>query len=187
MTSGFVETFSAGVCRGSYAEPLARAWRAWDAEHSSLNEPVDELPEGQLFAVIGMADSGRDLEAFDVGSYAAARGLLLQVALSLAVAEEAVGFEHRDLHWGNVLIKPCKAPRAEYRLRGAAISAATGGVAATLIDFTASRLVTMAGDLAFCDLAGDPELFQGPKGDCQACGCLLLLPKGGLAGGRVVG
>lgn len=43
----------------------------------------------------------------------------------------------------------------------------TEGVIATLIDFTASRLNTIAGDVAFCDLAADPEIFEGPKGECQ--------------------
>ena len=38
----------------------------------------------------------------------------------------------------------------------------------TLIDFTLSRLVTLDGATAFCDLEADPELFNGPKGDCQA-------------------
>ena len=37
----------------------------------------------------------------------------------------------------------------------------------TLIDFTLSRLVTRDGTTAFCDLEADPELFAGPKGDCQ--------------------
>ena len=44
----------------------------------------------------------------------------------------------------------------------------TAGVRVTLIDFTLSRLVTPEGEVAFCDLAADPELFNGPKGDVQA-------------------
>lgn len=38
---------------------------------------------------------------------------------------------------------------------------------ASLIDFTASRLVSEGGRLAFCDLSQDPEIFQGPQGQVQ--------------------
>ena len=51
--------------------------------------------------------------------------------------------------------------------RGVHIGASTAGVQVTLIDFTLSRLRTADGAGAFCDLAADPELFQGPRGDCQ--------------------
>lgn len=51
--------------------------------------------------------------------------------------------------------------------RGHSIEADTAGVTVTLIDFTLSRLTAVTGDVAFCDLAADPELFQGPKGDVQ--------------------
>ena len=37
----------------------------------------------------------------------------------------------------------------------------------TLIDFTLSRLITDNGDVAYCDLARDPGLFNGPKGNFQ--------------------
>ena len=56
----------------------------------------------------------------------------------------------------------------------------------TLIDFTLSRLVTVTGEVAFCDLAADPELFKGPKGSVQACkwetacACLALSCAAGL-------
>ena len=52
--------------------------------------------------------------------------------------------------------------------RGVGISAAGAGVRVTLIDFTLSRLATLDGGGAYCDLAADPQLFRGPKGDCQA-------------------
>jgi hypothetical protein len=55
-------------------------------------------------------------------------------------------------------------------------------VLATLIDFTASRLQTPGGDVAFCDLSADPELFQGPKGNTQVrprFACALFTGRGG--------
>lgn len=53
------------------------------------------------------------------------------------------------------------------RCRGVETKANTGGLAVTLIDFTLSRLTLPGGAVAFCDLSADPELFAGPKGDCQ--------------------
>lgn len=44
------------------------------------------------------------------------------------MAEEACQFEHRDLHWGNLLIQRGVEPAAAYRLRGVDIAAQTEGV-----------------------------------------------------------
>ena len=64
------------------------------------------------------------------------------------------------------------------RGRGVDVEVAAEGVAVTLIDFTLSRLVTPDGTIAFCDLEADPELFNGPKGDCQACTTRILVRGG---------
>jgi serine/threonine-protein kinase haspin len=44
--------------------------------------------------------------------------VLTQVVFTLAVAEEAVEFEHRDLHWGNVMVRPAEYRTVAFRLRG---------------------------------------------------------------------
>lgn len=51
--------------------------------------------------------------------------------------------------------------------RGHDIEVVSSGVTVTLIDFTLSRLTAVMGDVAFCNLAADPQLFAGPKGDVQ--------------------
>lgn len=82
VTSGFVETFHVGVCSGRYTKPLVKAWQAWDKQNQSLNDFVGDLPGDQMYVIIAMADSGRDLEAFDVESFAHARALLMQVTFA---------------------------------------------------------------------------------------------------------
>lgn len=167
VTSAFVETMGVGVCRGSYSKTLSKAWRRWDKVHGSENDPVDGLPKDQHYFVLVMSDCGQDLEKYAVDGYDQARSLLLQTVLTLAVAEEAVEFEHRDMHWGNVMVAPAPSTTAQFTLRGCAIEVQTHGALTALIDFTASRLRTLNGDIAFCDLSADPELFEGPKGMVQ--------------------
>lgn len=41
----------------------------------------------------------------------------MQTTLSLAVAEEACEFEHRDLHWGNLLVRRDSNKTTSCRLR----------------------------------------------------------------------
>ena len=74
------------------------------------------------------------------------------MALTLAVSEEALGFEHRDLHWGNVLLQPATSLTTRFRFRSQNIEVQTQGMLVTLIDFTASRLQLLTGEVAFCDL-----------------------------------
>ena len=72
-----------------------------------------------------------------------AKSVLVQVSCALAVAESALQFEHRDLHWGNVLVKRVNEEQEEeisYMLGGEAFSVETCGVRVAIIDFTLSRL-----------------------------------------------
>lgn len=63
-----------------------------------------------------------------------------QVTFSLAVAEEALQFEHRDLHWGNVLVKKTDVKVVDYVVLGQSFQVESHGVQVSIIDFTLSRL-----------------------------------------------
>ncbi|KXZ49471.1 hypothetical protein GPECTOR_21g697 [Gonium pectorale] len=185
-TRGFVRTHAVAVCRGPYPRELVRAWERWDKQHGSENDPVSSLPADQLFWVIAMEDSGTDLEKYVLADWDQLRSVLLQITLSLAVAEASLCFEHRDLHWGNVLVQPLLDATAGQngtagggsaawivaQLRGQQLKVASHGVAATVIDFTQSRLTARAGPdsgelLAYNDMGADPELFEGTRGEVQ--------------------
>lgn len=87
------------------------------------------------------------------------------MAISLAAAEAQFEFEHRDLHWGNVLVTPTTVKTLTFYLNGKPIEIQTHGIKATIIDYTLSRIVYKKCCL-FQDLAADPELFEA-EGDYQ--------------------
>lgn len=71
-----------------------------------------------------------------------AKSVLVQVAFSLAVAEESLQFEHRDLHWGNVLVQKTKKTHLKYKLMGQLYKLECHNIHVSIIDFTLSRLHT---------------------------------------------
>lgn len=91
--------------------------------------------------------------------------LLIQTALTLAVAEQKFEFEHRDLHWGNILIAPTADKFNEFRIGGKVVKLLTHGVKVTIIDYSLSRMV-YDGAILFNNIARDEELFQS-SGDYQ--------------------
>ena len=94
----------------------------------------------QYFVVFEFIDGGVDLERFQFNSIEEALSVLQQVVLSLAVAEESLMFEHRDLHWGNVLIKRTECKEIQYKSCGEDVCIKSAGVFVSIIDFTLSRL-----------------------------------------------
>lgn len=87
------------------------------------------------------------------------------MAFSLAVAESKFKFEHRDLHWGNILIAPTTQTTLQFTLNGKTIAIPSKGVQATIIDYTLSR-IQYNNCCLYQDLAADPELFEA-VGDYQ--------------------
>lgn len=165
--TSFIRTVDLRVCQGCYDSSLLRAWEDWDAKNDSENDNPKEFPSDQCYVVFVQEHGGRDLESFVLLNYEEVRSLLIQVTLALAVAEAAYEFEHRDLHWGNILLTRKGSTALQFILEGKKLLVKTFGLLISIIDFTLSRINT-GEDILFLDLSSDPELFEGPKRDKQA-------------------
>uniref|UniRef100_A0A8B9TS86 Serine/threonine-protein kinase haspin n=1 Tax=Anas platyrhynchos TaxID=8839 RepID=A0A8B9TS86_ANAPL len=166
-TVGFVSLYSVHCVQGAYPKYLLEAWDKYDKVTGSENDRPDLFGKEQLFMVLEFEFGGSDLENMRkrLNSVASAKSILHQVTASLAVAEQELHFEHRDLHWGNVLVKKTDVKELNYVLNGTTCTIPTRGIHVNIIDYTLSRL-EKDGLTVFCDLSTDEELFQG-TGDYQ--------------------
>ncbi|XP_031627850.1 serine/threonine-protein kinase Haspin homolog ALK2 isoform X2 [Contarinia nasturtii] len=164
-SSGFVEVLNVRLIEGRYPAHLIDLWNDFDTLRVSENDCPDVFGDDQLYVVFELANCGSDLEAHIFKNSEQSFSAFKQVALSLAVAESQFEFEHRDLHWGNVLVQPTAEKSLTFHLNGRSIEVRTHGIKATIIDYTLSRLVYKTCCL-YQDLAADPELFD-TTGDYQ--------------------
>ncbi|KAL4232233.1 Serine/threonine-protein kinase haspin [Mactra antiquata] len=164
-TSNFCKVNSVSCVKGRYPDSLIKQWDLFYKSKGSENDRPDVFPDKQLYIMFEFADCGTELEAYQFESIHQAKSVITQVAYALAVAEESLQFEHRDLHWGNILIKPTQLEDISFKVMGKQIIVPTFGVEANIIDFTLSRL-TKDGCTVFTNLANDDSLFTG-KGDYQ--------------------
>ncbi|XP_040287750.1 serine/threonine-protein kinase haspin [Bufo bufo] len=167
QTSGFIQLHSAHCVQGSYPPELLSAWDTFAEEKGTENERPDLFGPEQLFMILEFEFGGEDLERISskLPSVAASRSILHQVTAALAVAEEELRFEHRDLHWGNLLIEKSPSCTMSISLNGEIFDIPNAGIQVKIIDYTLSRL-DKDGLTVFCDLSTDEELFLG-EGDLQ--------------------
>ncbi|CAB1436933.1 unnamed protein product [Pleuronectes platessa] len=167
QTHSFIGLNDLHCVRGCYPPDFLNAWDKFDQQKGSENDRPDFFEEDQLFLILEFEFGGVDLENSNgtLAYLAVAKSILHQVTAALAVAEEELHFEHRDLHWGNVLVKTTKQKTGSFLLNGTAHSLETKGVLVRIIDYSLSRLAI--DDLTVsCDISKDEELFMG-QGDYQ--------------------
>ncbi|XP_034713945.1 serine/threonine-protein kinase haspin isoform X1 [Etheostoma cragini] len=166
-THGFIGLNDLHCVQGCYPPDFLNAWDIFDQQKGSENDRPDFFEKDQLFIILEFEFGGVDLENSNgtLTSLGVAKSILHQVTAALAVAEQELHFEHRDLHWGNVLVKTTKQKTGSFLLNGAAHSLETKGVLVRIIDYSLSRL-EIDGLTVSCDISEDEELFMG-QGDYQ--------------------
>lgn len=176
--TNFVKLIDSFICHGPYPDYLLQEIDKWAEKNNSENDRPDYFTKNQLFMVLILENGGEDLEhCHKFKSWKQVKGLLAQTIFSTAVAERLIKFEHRDLHWGNLLCSPCAAGSVHrYELQKknimcgsemAVMEIETDGIRACIIDFTLSRLEFDSH--VFAVHLDDEDLYTG-EGDYQVRG-----------------
>ncbi|OBT68184.1 hypothetical protein VE03_02343 [Pseudogymnoascus sp. 23342-1-I1] len=183
---GFVVFRGVFVARGGVPRGVVRAWEGWDGKAPGEGASVEESeaweggrgrsafprPEryhrDQLFLVLELGDAGKDLEHYKLTTREELWDVFLGTAMALATGEDMFGFEHRDLHEGNICLRSA-GPASEIPEASSSstseLRSGFSGLEITLLDYTLSRARTPDGKTLFLDL-DDPEnaaLFE----DCE--------------------
>ncbi|XP_044004020.1 MATH and LRR domain-containing protein PFE0570w [Aphidius gifuensis] len=157
-TSGFCEVKSIKCLIGKYPNKLIDLWNKYDEEKTSENDCPSMFTDEQLYISLELGNGGQDLEAFIFQNATEALSVFIQIALTLAVGEKSLNFEHRDMHWGNILISKTKETIMYYKFDDEEFQYSCQGIKVSIIDFTLSR-ITHKGCSMYNDLSLDPSLF----------------------------
>ncbi|KAL3101403.1 hypothetical protein niasHT_025385 [Heterodera trifolii] len=163
VTPTFIQLRMSKIIKGCFPSKLLKAWDAFKKakpEKVENKRPDTYSEEGLHFLIIGLSYGGIDLKAYTIPNSHVCYSIFLQIALSLAVAERVLGFEHRDLHDENFLLEEC-APdeKIRYKYDGAKIDVVSHGVRVSIIDYSISRL-QKENVVVYADLSQDPGLFE---------------------------
>lgn len=164
-TPNFINMVSATCVRGKFPAKLVKEWDAYDQRKVSENVNPREYESDHLHLVMILNNGGTDLESYVFKTSQEAISIFAQVAYSLAASECEFLFEHRDLHWGNILVKDFAEEELDYVIASEKYKIPTAGLAASIIDFSLSRM-SRDGITIFDDLSKYEDLFEG-KGDYQ--------------------
>ena len=161
------------VVKGTYPEQLLFAWDAFATERKSENERPSKFSETQTYCIIQLSHHGKDLEAHTVSTWSEAAHIFWSVARTLSRGESSCEFEHRDLHWGNILIEKSDENEILERLLdnlnledggNELLDGGWGDVKITVIDYTLSRAKVndLVGQIAHYGFE-DESLFEGKR------------------------
>lgn len=165
----FVRLLSAQVVSGVYPTVLLDAWDRYDIRmggSENIRPSEAKGVESQLYCLLHLSDGGEDVESVSLTSWTQALAIFAQTVQLLAQAEEEAEFEHRDLHWGNVLVEKLAAteddePQLIALSWSDLLKADKSRLRTTIIDYTLSRARLTSSTIATCDLYSQKSLFRG--------------------------
>ncbi|KAI6806704.1 hypothetical protein KC332_g3285 [Hortaea werneckii] len=187
---GFTNFRDVRILQGRPGEPFVEAFKAFNQAQKAKKKDLSIFPdpgkkvsysEDQLWAVIEMQDAGTDLEKLIENGECTAIwnvwDIFWQVVLTLAKGEEGAEFEHRDLHLGNICVRPAPGAASSPDPALAEISGKAQidtktklgftDLETTIIDYTISRCLLRSETddndegVAYHDLSQDPSVFEG--------------------------
>lgn len=105
---GFARFRDAHVVRGKYPPLFAKAFHDFkDQGGDSENKPPEnEFKAAQLFAIIEMNDAGEELALLENITVFQLSDIVWACVITLAIAEQILQFEARDMHVSNILVRP---------------------------------------------------------------------------------
>lgn len=150
---GFTNFRELTILQGRLSPSFGQAWKEWNksrpkGKKSEFPDPTKRASydDTQLWAVIEMQDAGTDcgkiMEKGGINTIWEVWDIFWGVCLSVAKAEEACRFEHRDLHMDNICIR---SSRPDSNLTDCTVKNPVKrklgftGFETTVIDYTLSR------------------------------------------------
>ncbi|CAH8862811.1 unnamed protein product [Trichobilharzia szidati] len=167
-TSGFVELIRVHLLQGAFPLYLRKSWEAYDRVKGSENDHPKIFPKDQLWVVLESSFCGVPLENNIPPCPCARVSLLLQVGFSLAVAEQELKFEHRDLHWGNVLLdESCMSPAVNKSTMSSSSSTSSSSSSSSSSSRSVSSLSSSSNDSCckYCSYLDNMDGVEQEEGE----------------------
>jgi hypothetical protein len=160
---GFTRFRDVHVVQGRYPDSFVEAYYTFDQEVRPCDAPNPvKFTEKQLYAIVDMDDAGEDLEScLEAPNIFQIHDIFWATAIVLAHGETKVEFEARDMHVGNICVRPFTR-NGSMDIPGHLLSGWSKdqvrhlGLTETriaLIDYTLSRARMTDGSVAFFDLS----------------------------------
>lgn len=140
---GVCELKGVFVVTGRYPKVFLDAWDDYKRKFGSESERPAKYKATQKYGVLVMENTGIDLEKYVFRSKTDIKLFLRQFIECVASLEQKYAFEHRDLHWGNIMIRD------------------DNGLQMRIIDFSLSRLHSES--LVYTDLSRKLWIFEGDE------------------------